>query len=74
MQALNILSGAIISPMLAKNRVKALLASISTMLYIYHERARNRRVLSMLDDRLLRDMGISVIERDRECAKPFWKA
>ena len=73
MQALNILS----APNVALRQgsgPRALLANACKMLYIWHERAKSRKVLASLDDRLLNDIGIDVVERDRECAKPFWKA
>ena len=37
-----------------------------------HERARQRRRLLELDDRLLRDVGISRADVMRETAKSFW--
>jgi uncharacterized protein YjiS (DUF1127 family) len=36
------------------------------------ERHRQRRALAELDDRLLKDIGITRPEADREIAKPFW--
>lgn len=38
------------------------------------DRARSRRQLARLDDRQLRDIGVSRTDADREAAKPFWKA
>lgn len=37
------------------------------------ERARQRHTLMGLDDHLLKDIGISRVEAEREAAKPFWK-
>ena len=37
------------------------------------ERSRQRRALAELDDRLLRDIGLTCEEARRECANPFWK-
>jgi uncharacterized protein YjiS (DUF1127 family) len=37
------------------------------------ERSRQRRALAELDDRLLRDIGLTRDEARRECANPFWK-
>ena len=37
------------------------------------ERSRQRRALANLDDRFLRDVGISRSEAAREIAKPFWR-
>ena len=49
------------------------LAAFMHMLYDWDRRARMRRVMRELDQRLLTDIGLSPEERDRECAKPFWK-
>jgi uncharacterized protein YjiS (DUF1127 family) len=37
------------------------------------ERARTRRALARLDDRLLRDIGLSRADIEREIEKPFWR-
>lgn len=39
----------------------------------WQERARSRHALQALDDRMLRDMGISRADVQRECDKPFWR-
>jgi uncharacterized protein YjiS (DUF1127 family) len=36
------------------------------------ERWRQRRALERLDDRMLRDMGISRLAAQEEARKPFW--
>ena len=40
----------------------------------WRERARGRHLLRQLDDRMLRDVGLSRSDVDRECAKHFWQA
>jgi uncharacterized protein YjiS (DUF1127 family) len=37
------------------------------------ERTRQRQALATLDDRILRDIGITRVEAARECEKPFWR-
>ncbi len=40
----------------------------------WRDRARQRRQLATLDDRLLADIGISRCDVMRECDKHFWEA
>lgn len=42
-------------------------------LLLWQERARQRHELAQLDDRMLRDIGITRAEVAREWAKPFWR-
>ena len=70
MQTLNI----VVQKPMDQGRAKALLVNTLGLLYIWRERAKNRKIFAALDDSLLRDLGINAAERDRECAKPFWKA
>jgi uncharacterized protein YjiS (DUF1127 family) len=37
------------------------------------ERSRQRAALQRLDDRMLRDVGLSRAQVERECDKPFWR-
>lgn len=39
----------------------------------WQERAKQRRQLGELDDRLLTDIGVSRIDACQESAKPFWQ-
>ena len=39
----------------------------------WRERARTRRALWTLGDRMLRDVGLDRVEAGREALKPFWK-
>jgi len=41
--------------------------------FTWLERARQRRHLGELDDRLLRDIGLSRAEVENEIARPFWQ-
>jgi uncharacterized protein YjiS (DUF1127 family) len=43
------------------------------LLLTWQERARQRRMLATLDDRMLDDIGIGHGEVLREADKPFWR-
>jgi uncharacterized protein YjiS (DUF1127 family) len=40
----------------------------------WHERARSRRALLTLDDRMLSDIGVSRADAHHEASTPFWRA
>ena len=40
---------------------------------VRYARQRQRQTLAQLDDRILRDLGISRLEAEREARKPFWR-
>lgn len=44
------------------------------LLCLWQERANQRHALMRLDARMLRDIGISRAEAEREFHKPFWRA
>jgi len=56
-----------------RRRILRLLRSAWRRLVDGHERARQRRQLRELDDRLLRDIGVTRAAVDREVRKPFWQ-
>jgi uncharacterized protein YjiS (DUF1127 family) len=39
----------------------------------WRQRARGRHLLRQLDDRMLRDVGLTRSDVERECNKHFWK-
>lgn len=43
------------------------------MLLKWHERARQRQALLVLNDHLLKDIGISHADAAHEASKPFWR-
>lgn len=55
-------------------RRSGLFAALLDRLVEWQERSRSRVLLGRLDDRMLRDMGISRADVDYEVAKPFWRA
>ena len=48
--------------------------SIFDMAKIWHSRHKERTQLGYLDDRLLRDVGLSRDQVKTEVSKPFWAA
>lgn len=44
------------------------------VLVTWRQRSQARFELATLDERTLKDLGISRADRDREVAKPFWRA
>ena len=44
-----------------------------TLAYKWRERSRQRHALLRLDDRMLRDIGLSRADVDCEASKPFWR-
>lgn len=54
-------------------RGSRLLLALLDLLGTWRERARQRRSLLTLDDRLLRDIGISRADAEGEGRKRFWQ-
>jgi len=50
-----------------------LLGDALTLAYSWRERSRQRRTLHRLDDRMLRDIGLSRADVEYEASKPFWR-
>ena len=51
----------------------SLLRRIGQLLVFWAARSRQRRALSRLDTRLLRDIGVNHYDAKREAEKPFWR-
>ena len=49
------------------------LTKLASQFAQWRERGRSRHLLQQLDDRMLRDVGLSRSDVDRECAKFFWQ-
>ena len=53
---------------------KPFAATVLVRLLHWHELARQRRALLALDHRMLKDVGISRAEAEREARRSFWRA
>ncbi len=54
--------------------IGALVAGLATWVRFWSERARQRRQLAALDDRMLKDIGLTRADVMSETDKPFWGA
>lgn len=52
--------------------LRRVVLQIINTLHVWQERARQRRELAQLDDRMLRDIGLTRSDVYRETSKPFW--
>ena len=55
------------------DRIETLYQSVTAAFATWAERERNRRFLSQMDDRLLRDIGLSRFDVEVETNKHFWE-
>ena len=55
-------------------RLIILLAAPWKLLIVWMDRRQQRLALTRLNDRMLRDIGISRFNVVEECRKPFWRA
>jgi uncharacterized protein YjiS (DUF1127 family) len=53
--------------------IGALAAGIEAWIMFWSERARQRRTLAALDDRMLKDIGLTRADVAVESDKPFWR-
>ena len=57
----------------ATARVAGRIAALPDMFYDWRRRSRTRHQLMAMDNRMLKDMGISRYDALHEGGKPFWK-
>jgi uncharacterized protein YjiS (DUF1127 family) len=55
-------------------RARTALSALADAFSAWQERLDQRRTLARLDDRLLRDMGLTRADVEQEVSKPFWQA
>lgn len=65
---------AVALPRRRRNSIAATLLQAVENLVLWHERARSRRALLAMDDRMLSDIGIDRATAQAEGERPFWKS
>lgn len=60
--------------LIAWQPARAVLGAGLTYILEWRERARQRDLLAGLDDRMLRDIGLTRADVMCEASKPFWRA
>lgn len=60
-------------PLAAPRRIGRALRSIFARLAEWHERSVQRTQLASMNERMLKDIGISHGDAVREASKPFWR-
>jgi len=57
-----------------RDRLPRLLSlSLLELLQSWRARARERRMLLQLDERMLKDIGVTRVDVAQEASKPFWR-
>lgn len=66
-------ASSVLMPVAADRGIAAVAARLVDILLAWHERRRQRRQLAMMDDHMLRDIGLSSADVEHEAHKPFWR-
>lgn len=66
-------SGSIQTRLAGRKVQVGLVARVVDLLLTWSDRMRQRRHLAELDDRLLRDIGVSRADIEAEISRPFWR-
>mgnify|MGYP001549016919 FL=1 len=56
-----------------RSRGFGVLLGVFDRLAVWQERRRQRFTLARLDDRMLRDIGLTYADVEAEISKPFWR-
>ncbi len=67
------LAPAVALPRRRRHPIASAVLSVVESLLLWHERAKSRRALLAMDDRLLSDIGIDRATAQVEGERPFWK-
>ena len=56
-----------------RDRVRPIVGQAVALVREWRRRARRRQELARLDDRMLRDIGVTRVDAWQEINKPFWR-
>jgi uncharacterized protein YjiS (DUF1127 family) len=59
-------------PVRALEKVRRFLVKLLNIIVVWQDRAEQRQALSELNDRMLKDIGVSNVDAYKEARKPFW--
>jgi uncharacterized protein YjiS (DUF1127 family) len=59
-------------PLRALAKVRRFTVKCLKLIVIWQERAEQRHALETLDERMLKDIGVSNVDAYKEARKPFW--
>jgi uncharacterized protein YjiS (DUF1127 family) len=59
-------------PVRALEKVRRFLVKCLNIIVVWQDRAEQRHALSELNDRMLKDIGVSNVDAYKEARKPFW--
>jgi uncharacterized protein YjiS (DUF1127 family) len=65
-------NSATIKPLRAFGKVRRVVVKCLQSIVIWQERAEQRHALSELNERMLKDIGVSHSDAYKEMRKPFW--
>ncbi len=62
------------APLAAPRGIGGVFTSILNRIAEWQERREQRTHLAGMDERMLKDIGVSQVDAVREASKPFWRA
>lgn len=60
-------------PMLSLPALRRLPTAALDLVFVWQQRIASREALAAMDERLMRDIGISAVDVTAETGKPFWR-
>lgn len=63
---------AAVKPVRALAKVRRVMVKCLNLIVVWQDRAEQRHALSELNERMLKDIGVSNVDAYKEARKPFW--